>query len=168
MRLEFIAITCIIGIALSFGPICIAEEDKKTDAPQDFVACTGWHALCTNSNDCKMHGDKADCDCMNVNETHIVYTGEIQDAMVKNQTQTKCTNDHPCDMDEAPVCSAIKTGQYEVNGTKYDCVSTYSYRGWCSLLKRFGSKLGWWVSSGFQYLISTKAMRVNIAATVNN
>jgi hypothetical protein len=83
-----------------------------------------------------MHGDKADCDCMRVNETHIVYTSEIQDTMVKNLTQAKCTNEHPCDVDQAPVCSAIKDGQYEVDGVKYDWVSTYSYRGWCGLQMR--------------------------------
>jgi hypothetical protein len=142
MRLEFIAITCLIWTVLSFGSICFAEETGKTDngtyidAPQDFVMCTGWHALCTDSLDCIMHDDKADCDCMRVNETHFVLTSEIQDTEVKNLTQAKCTREHPCDIDQAPVCSAIKTGQYEVNGTKYDWVSTYSYRGWCSLLKR--------------------------------
>jgi len=104
------------------------------DAPQEFVVCNGWHALCTASTDCTMYGDKADCDCMRVNETHIVYTSEIQDTVVKNLTQAKCTNKHPCDVDQAPVCYAIKYGQYEVNGIKYDWVSTYSYRGWCSLL----------------------------------
>ena len=114
MRFKFIAITCIIWIAMSYGSICLAEEDEKTDngtyidAPQDFVVCTGWHALCTASNDCKMNGDKADCDCMRVNETHIVETNEIQDAAVKHLTQVKCTNEHPCDVDQAPVCKAIK------------------------------------------------------------
>ena len=105
------------------------------EVPQEFVVCTGWHALCANSTDCTIHGDKAYCDCMRVNETHIVYTSEIQDAVVKNLTQAKCTNEHPCDVDQAPVCIAIKDGQYEVDGVKYDWVSTYSYRGWCSLLK---------------------------------
>ena len=142
MRFQPLAIAFIIWIAMSYGSICIAEVDEKTDnstyidAPQDFVVCTGWHALCTDSNDCKMHGDKANCDCMRVNETHIVYTGEIQDYEVKNLTQAKCTNEHPCDIDQAPVCTVIKTGQYEVNGTKYDWVSTYSYRGWCDILMR--------------------------------
>ena len=80
MRSQSLAITGIIWIALSYGTICLAEVGEKTnngtdiDATQDFVVCTGWHALCTDSNDCKMHGDKADCDCMRVNETHIVYT----------------------------------------------------------------------------------------------
>jgi hypothetical protein len=105
-----------------------------TDVPQEFVMCTGWHALCTVSTNCTMRGDKADCDCMRVNETHIVETSEIQDTMVKNLTQAKCTNKHPCDVDQAPVCSAIKYGQYKVDNVEYDWVSTYSYRGWCSLL----------------------------------
>jgi hypothetical protein len=127
---------------MSYGLICLAEVDEKTDngthnsidVPQDFVACTGWHALCSASPDCKMHGEKADCDCMRVNETHIVETSEIQDITVKNLTQTKCTNKHPCDVDQAPVCNAIKYGQYKVGNVTYDWVSTYSYRGWCSLL----------------------------------
>ena len=131
-------------MALSYGPICLAEVDEKTDngthnfidVPQEFVVCTGWHALCSASTDCIMHGDKADCDCMRVNETHIVETSEIQDTVAKNLTQTKCTSKHPCDVDQAPVCNAIKYGQYSVDNVTYDWVSTYSYRGWCGLLKR--------------------------------
>lgn len=105
------------------------------NAPQLFVVCTGWHALCSASTDCQMNGDKADCDCLRVNETHIVATTEIQDTVVKRLTEVKCTNAHPCDVDEAPVCKAIKDGQYEVDHVKYEWVSTYSYRGWCSLLE---------------------------------
>ncbi len=135
---------CIIWIALSYGPICLAEGGEKTDngtnnsveLPQEFVMCPGWHALCTASSNCTMHDDKADCDCMRVNETHIVETSEIQDPEVKDLTEAQCTNKHPCDLDQAPVCNAIKYGQYEVDNVKYDWVSTYSYRGWCSLLMR--------------------------------
>jgi hypothetical protein len=140
MRFKFLATMCLIWIAMSYGSICFADVGEKTDngtnidVPQEFVVCTGWHALCTASPYCIMHGDKADCDCMRVNETHIVYTSEIQDTAVKNLTQAKCTNEHLCDVDQAPVCSAIKDGQYEVDGVKYDWVSTYSYRGWCGLL----------------------------------
>ena len=142
MRSKFLAIMCIIWIAISYEPICLAEVDGKTDndtnidLPQEFVVCTGWHALCTASYGCIKHDDKADCDCMKVNETHIVATSEIQDTKIKNLTRAKCTNEHPCDVDQAPVCSAIKDGQYEVDGVKYDWVSTYSYRGWCGLLMR--------------------------------
>jgi len=125
------------------APQRVAEVGEKTnrsthnfpDAPQEFVVCTGWHALCSASPDCKMNGDKAYCDCMRVNETHIVETAAIQDTAVKRQTEVKCTDVHPCDVDQAPVCKAIRYGQYEVDNVKYDWVSTYSYRGWCSLLK---------------------------------
>jgi hypothetical protein len=94
MKFQFLAITCITWIALSYGPIGLAEVGGKTnngthnfiDAPQEFVVCTGWHALCSASTDCIKHGDKADCDCMRVNETHIVETSEIQDTAVKNLT----------------------------------------------------------------------------------
>jgi len=142
MASPFLAITCIIWIAMIYGPICLAEVSENTDdgthniidVPQKLVVCTGWHALCSASTNCTMHGDKAYCDCMRVNETHIVETSEIQDTVVKNLTQAKCTEKHPCDVDQAPVCNAIKYGQYEVGGVKYDWVSTYSYRGWCSLL----------------------------------
>ena len=142
MRFQFLAITCITLVAMSYGPICLAEIGEKTDngthdfidVPQEIVVCTGWHALCTASTNCTMHGVRADCDCMRVNETHIVETSEIQDAVVKNLTQAKCTNKHPCDVDQAPVCNAIKYGQYKVDNVTYDWVSTYSYRGWCSLL----------------------------------
>lgn len=107
---------------------------KFKDTPQEFVVCTGWHALCSASPDCRMNGDMADCDCMRVNETHIVLTSDIQDPAVKRLTLAKCTNEDPCDVDQAPVCKAIKYGTYKVDRVKYDWVSTFSYRGWCSLL----------------------------------
>ena len=103
--------------------------------PQDFVVCTGWHALCSASTDCKMNGYEADCACLRVNENHIVQTSSIQDVAVKHLTEAKCTTAHPCEIDEAPACQAIKYGQYTVDNTKYPWVSTYSYRGWCSLLQ---------------------------------
>jgi hypothetical protein len=122
---------------MSYWPICLAQiGDNTHNVPQAFVVCTGWHALCSASTDCKMIGNMANCDCLRVNETHIVATSEIQDTAVKRLTLAKCTNEHPCDVDQAPVCKAIKYGQYKVNHVKYDWISTYSYRGWCGLLER--------------------------------
>ena len=142
MKFRFLAITCITWIAMSYWMICLAEAGEQREistrnfieTPQDFVVCTGWHALCTASPDCKMNGDTADCDCLRVNETHIVATSEIQDTAVKRLTLAECTNEHPCDIDQGPVCRAIQYGQYNVDDVKYKWVSTYSYRGWCSLL----------------------------------
>lgn len=117
-----------------------ARAGEKTSSrthnlPQDLVVCTGWHALCSASNDCKMNGGTADCDCLRVNENHVVQTSSIQDPLVKHLTDAKCTTAHPCDVDEAPVCHAIKSGQYKVDNTRYRWVSTYSYRGWCRLIQ---------------------------------
>ena len=129
------------GCDKTTGPIARAGDATERStanvvaSAQDFVVCTGWHALCSASPDCRMKGDKAECDCMRVDETHIVATSEIQDVAVKRLTQTSCTDQQPCDVDQAPVCKAIKTGQYRVDNVRYDWVSTYSYRGWCSLLK---------------------------------
>lgn len=103
-------------------------------APQDSVVCTGWHALCSASTDCKVIGDKAICTCLRVDETHIVVTATIQDLAVKRATLDQCTSEHPCATDDAPICNVIRNGQYEVDGTTYAWVSTYSYRGWCDLL----------------------------------
>lgn len=105
-----------------------------TETPQAAVVCSGWHALCSASPDCRVDGDTADCDCLAVNEAHIVETDAIQDPAVKRTTLARCTNAHPCDIDQAPVCDAIRTGQYDVDHVAYAWVSTYSYRGWCSLL----------------------------------
>ncbi len=124
-------------------PQPVAQVGEKTsnglhnfpNTPQEFVVCNGWHALCSASYDCKMNGDKADCDCLRVNESHIVETASIQDTAVQHLTQAQCTTRHPCDTDQAPVCKAITTGQYEVDNVTYDWVSTFSYRGWCSLLQ---------------------------------
>jgi hypothetical protein len=112
---------------MGYWPICLAEVSEKTeigaqnsiDVPQGFVVCTGWHALCTVT-DCRLNGDKANCDCFRVNETHIVETTAIQDNWIKRLTQTKCTNGHPCNIDEAPACKAIKYGDYKVDNVKYE------------------------------------------------
>ena len=109
---------------------------NQVDVPQEFVVCTGWHALCTESTDCQMNGDKANCNCARVNEPHIVETTSIQDTAVKGLTQENCTIEHACEADQAPVCQAIKSGKYEVDNVKYDWVSTFSYRGWCDLKKQ--------------------------------
>jgi len=113
------------------------NESRTHNLPQEFVVCTGWHALCSASPDCRMNDDKvtADCDCLRVNETHIVETSAIQDSAVKHLTRALCTNKHPCDLDQAPVCKSIRYGQYEVDSVRYDWVSTFSYRGWCTLLQ---------------------------------
>jgi len=112
------------------------RSESAAVEPQLAVVCTGWHALCTGSLDCQLTGgDRADCACWRVNETHIVVTSEIQDPTVKRLTQTRCTNKNACGLDEAPVCSAIRDGQYKVDQVKYDWVSTYSYRGWCGLYR---------------------------------
>ncbi len=111
------------------------ESNRTHNLPQPFVVCTGWHALCSASTDCQRNGDTADCDCLRVNEPHIVETDAIQDNAVKRLTLLQCTTEHPCDVDQAPVCQAIKYGQYEVNDVKYRWISTFSYRGWCSLFK---------------------------------
>lgn len=141
MRLQLSVFTCMAWIALGYGPMTLAANDAGADkgtnsssvVPQELVVCTGWHALCSGSTDCQMNGDTADCACWRVNETHIVMTGEIQDPAVKRRTEVRCTSKHPCDVDEAPVCQAIRDGQYEVDGVAYDWVSTFSYRGWCGL-----------------------------------
>ena len=45
---------------------------KNPNTPQAAVVCTGWHALCDASTDCKVNGNNADCACWRVNENHIV------------------------------------------------------------------------------------------------
>ncbi len=129
-------------VAMSYWPTCLSQSVERADGkahpsivePQLFVECTGWHALCSASTDCQMHGDTADCDCLRVKENHIVETDAIQDIAIKLMTQAQCTNRHPCALDDAPVCKAIQYGKYKVDHVPYDWVSTFSYRGWCSLL----------------------------------
>lgn len=140
MSYRILAISLLSWVAMCSWPMALAGINERANngdanAPQAYVACTGWHALCSASTDCKMSGDKAYCDCLRVNETHIVETDEIQDASVKRLTQTKCTEKDPCDVDEAPICKVIQSGTYKVNSVKYDWVSTFSYRGWCDLVK---------------------------------
>lgn len=139
MNARFLFIACMAWAAMSAGLQGPAFAGDMKDArgehaavvPQFVVACTGWHALCSATTDCQLTSEGADCDCWRVNETHIVATGEIQDPAVKRMTELRCTNKHPCGLDEAPVCSAIREGGYEVDGVKYPWVSTFSYRGWC-------------------------------------
>lgn len=82
-----------------------------------------------------MNGSTAMCDCLRVNEPHIIATGEIQDPVAKRLTESKCTDEDPCGVDAAPVCKIIQDGQYRVDHVRYFWVSTYSYRGWCGILK---------------------------------
>jgi hypothetical protein len=61
----------------------------------------------------------------------MVETNKIQDRVVKYKTPAVCTVFHHCDIDEAPVCKAIRTGQFKVSHVTHQWVSTHSYRGWC-------------------------------------
>ena len=143
MKVKFLVITSVAWAAVGAGLWCPAAAGEKNNAradhsavvPQLLVVCTGWHALCSGSADCQLTSEGADCDCWRVDETHIVATSEIQDAAVKRRTEARCTNKHPCDVDEAPVCGAIREGEYEVEGVRYPWVSTFSYRGWCDLYR---------------------------------
>ena len=141
MKARYLAITYMTLAVMGAGAASLAGAGVKAGVgayrsaviPQLAVVCTGWHALCSGSTDCQVNSEGVDCDCWRVNETHIVETSEIQDLKVKHLTQARCTNKHPCDVDEAPVCAAIQDGRYEVEGIKYPWVSTFSYRGWCDL-----------------------------------
>ena len=144
MKLRSVILAGVASMTIAVVPAALAGPNGKAGersesaavGPQLAVACTGWHALCSFTADCQTNGgDTADCACWRVNETHIVVTDAIQDAAVKRMTQTKCTTRNTCDVDEAPVCSAIRDGQYEVAQVKYDWVSTFSYRGWCELYR---------------------------------
>jgi hypothetical protein len=144
IALALLTLAAIPAFVTQSAPQAIVSVDTKAVHPirhnsgsyQDFVVCTGWHALCSASNDCEMKGDQASCDCMRVDEAHIVATDEIQDTLVRRITQNRCTTKHPCDVDEAPICKTIKHQRYQVNNARYDWVSTYSYTGWCSILER--------------------------------
>ncbi len=135
MRLRLLALASVVSLAAA----CETSSDDRSDglggAPEELVVCTGWHALCSASPDCRVSGDSAECDCMRVDETHIVQTSAIQDVEIKRLTLARCTSERPCDVDEAPVCAAIRDGTYEVDGVRYEWVSTYSYRGWCEILE---------------------------------
>jgi hypothetical protein len=105
---------------------------QVTPAAQGTVECTGWHALCSLATDCKVVNEEhADCPCWQVNEQYVVVTADISNPDIKEETQSGCTSAHPCAVDESPVCQAIKSGNYTVDGHRYEWVSTYSYRGWC-------------------------------------
>lgn len=122
------------SLLLAIAACKTSERSAQGRVAQEFVTCTGWHALCSASNDCKVNGDKANCDCLRVDETHIVETEQIQDTAAKRLTLARCTDEHPCAVDQAPVCQTIQDRQYRVNDVTYDWVSTYSYRGWCSVV----------------------------------
>jgi hypothetical protein len=144
MNLRSLVLVGTALISIAVAPAVLAESQGKAGIrspnaavePQPAVACTGWHALCSFTQDCKTDdGVTADCDCWRVNETHIVLTSEIQDMAVKRSTQTRCTTRNECDVDEAPVCSALKSGQYKVDQVPHAWVSTFSYRGWCERIR---------------------------------
>jgi len=162
MRLRMIALASVSMLVLSFvlidwaqggnpesvAGVVAANADGSVLAaavlPQAAVVCTGKHALCDFSRDCKVSGNTANCACWSVDEQHIVFPSKIQDLEVKRMTQAVCTDAHPCAVDQAPVCVAIKTGKYTVNNVKYPWVSTYSYRGWCDNWQPVGCSTGPW------------------------
>lgn len=132
-----IAITAILSLALASLPDVSMAWYKTPikNRAQPSVVCTGWHALCDAADDCEVYGDEANCACWPVKEHHIVETSKIQDLKVKWETQRRCTIAHPCGVDEAPVCRAIRRGQFTVDHVTYEWVSTYSYLGWCTTFR---------------------------------
>ena len=126
----------VLLIVLVLAAPCPAQT--VADPPQETVECSGWHAVCALATDCKLAAlatgpapPTATCDCWKVTEQHMVMTSNIKNetfgnVQMKELTQAVCTNNHPCGLDEAPVCSAIKA---MVPNDHW--VSTFSYRGWC-------------------------------------
>ena len=107
-----------------------AQARATEDMPQINVECTGWHALCSMATGCEVSGGYANCSCWRVTERHVVVVAFIKDDTfgwhVKEATQQQCTISHPCALDQAPVCKAIKS---LLLSDKW--VSDFSYRGWC-------------------------------------
>jgi len=145
MRL-FVSALVAIALVLTFGSLASAQATD--DKPQETVECTGWHAVCALATGCQVVGqDTADCACWKVNERHVVVTIGIKDdtfggKQIMERTRSKCTTLHPCGLDEAPVCHAIKKLL-----PSRQWVSTFSYRGWCrnwDPVKCEGEKAGPW------------------------
>lgn len=135
MKRAFIAFVSIAAVVLTCGSMALAKKpNENRPRPQESVECSGWHALCSLATDCVYDPEppgQADCACWQVDEQHVVATSNIKNAAfggapIKEMTQRRCTTAHPCDLDEAPVCQAIKD-LLEDN----QWISTYSYRGWC-------------------------------------
>lgn len=126
----------------------LIQAPAASARPQAIVECLGEHALCDAATDCKIvSSTQADCACVKVNENHLVVTKDIEDARVRAQTLRLCTTAHPCKVDKAPVCKAIRAGRYTVDRVTYPQVSTYSYRGWCETFRPVpceGDKAGPW------------------------
>jgi hypothetical protein len=149
MKMRSIAFVSIAAVLLTYGSFAWDKPPKKhKPTPQFSVECTGWHALCSLATDCKMTSpQQADCACWQVQEQHIIVTTNIKDetfggAPIKEETQRRCTTVHPCAVDEAPVCQAIKDLLEDKQW-----VSTYSYRGWCENwdpVKCEGKNAGLW------------------------
>lgn len=141
MKSPALPLACLALVLATPGTHCLADvlpakadpAVKPKATPQMLVECTGWHALCSGSVDCQVNATGAECACWRVNEPHIIMSAEIQDPVMKLLTETRCTDKHPCAIDEAPVCGAIRSGRYEVDHVNYQWVSTFSYRGWCDL-----------------------------------
>jgi hypothetical protein len=134
VSLVFLLAACLAGSTAAEESPVIA----KHSIPQPQVVCTGRHALCSFADDCVVDKNNpwlANCACWEVSEPHIVSTADIKDQAfgglpIKKMTQRLCTVDHPCNVDEAPVCMAIKR-LLQNQRRAYNWVSTYSYRGWC-------------------------------------
>ena len=119
MKIRSIAFCSIAAITLGYSSTTWSkppsEHANNKPRPQIAVECTGWHALCSLATDCAYDPETgvADCACWQVNGQHVVATSNIKNAAfggapIKEETQRRCTTAHPCELDEAPVCQAIK------------------------------------------------------------
>jgi hypothetical protein len=159
MRLRIFALATSAAFA-ACGSIAWAQT--ALPAYQEAVECTGWHALCDFAVDCRVNLDgTASCACWRVNENYMVGVSNIKNSGLKAATQAACTKDYPCGVDEAPVCAAIQSGTYTVDGDarEYEWVSTYSYRGWCdhwNPVRCEGREAGPWADCMTSPCIETK------------
>eukprot|EP00747_Dinoflagellata_sp_TGD_P184752 gnl/TRDRNA2_/TRDRNA2_40671_c0_seq2.p1 gnl/TRDRNA2_/TRDRNA2_40671_c0~~gnl/TRDRNA2_/TRDRNA2_40671_c0_seq2.p1 ORF type:complete len:224 (-),score=20.35 gnl/TRDRNA2_/TRDRNA2_40671_c0_seq2:6-677(-) len=133
------------------GLFCIsvmALVPTTTAEPQARVQCHGPHALCTMASCSEASHDPITltatmtCDCWFVNSTFAVSQDEILNSSVQSATRSSCTTAHPCQVNEAPVCSAIAEGSVFLGQrTAPGLVSAFSWEGWCSRVQHHTAKV---------------------------
>jgi hypothetical protein len=137
-----------LALAACLAILTTGQALAQTATPQQFVVCTGQHALCSFATHCELSADgtHASCNCWDVNDTFIVNTAAILDASAKQATLAACTDAHPCATNEAPVCTAIASHQFMVNGVSPARVSAFSYVDFCKRFNPVSCSAGPWAS----------------------
>lgn len=147
----FLLLSIFIVIIIIISQIFVHTKDHNNhnnliididDIPQQRVECYGRHALCTFAT-CNINGQ---CNCWIFNSIYTINTYEIFNDTMREITQSKCTMNAECKVNEAPICKAINSQNYYVNNFKSQVTSGFSWENYCDRANPVNCKYGLWAA----------------------